>query len=81
MVTRTLAIWAGLATGFTTWISVREMPGVLGWALAVLLPFLAFAVMAALITMTAADLRKREVVSVSEPVPDADHGETPGGHH
>ena len=83
LVTRMLSIWAGLAAGFTLWISVRGKGGVLGWALVVLLPFLAFAAVSALVTMTTADLRKREVVAAPEPLSDGGHGHGGGhgGHH
>lgn len=77
-VTRMLAIWTGLLAGATAWLVVRDQRGLLSWGLAVLVPFLAFAAVAALVTMTTADLRKRE--AAPEPVaPAGGHG--PGSHH
>jgi hypothetical protein len=81
VVTRMIAIWTGLAAGVTTWLSVRGKDGTLGWALVVLLPFLAFAFVSAVITMTTADLRKRAVVAAPEPVADQGHGGNHGAHH
>lgn len=75
-VTRMIAIWAGLGAAFTTWLSVKDHAGTLSWALVVLLPFLAFAAVSALITMATADLRKREVVATPEPLA----GPSAGGH-
>lgn len=79
-VTRMIAIWAGLAAAFTTWVWVRENQGLLGWALVVLLPFLMFSVISAFVTMMTADLRKREVRTMPEPVADPGHG-SGHGHH
>lgn len=81
LVTRMISIGAGLAVGLTTWIALRGKEGMLGWALVVLLPFLAFAFVAALVTMTTADLRKREVVAAPEPVADQGPGDGHGAHH
>lgn len=80
-VTRMIAIWGGLGAGFTVWLSARNNVGTLGWALAVLLPFLAFAAVSAVITMGTADLRKREVTATPEPVTDSGGHGAPGGHH
>ena len=79
-VTRMIAIWAGLGAGFTTWLSVRSSVGTLSWAMAVLCPFLAFAAVSAFITMTTADLRKREVIA-TEPLTDSSGHGAHGGHH
>jgi len=73
IVTRMLAIWAGLAAAFLMWTRVRVHQGLLSWGLTVLLPFLAFAAVSALLTMFTADLRKREVVAQAEPAADG-HG-------
>lgn len=81
MVTRMISIWAGLVAGFTAGISVRGTNGTLGWGLVVLLPFLAFAAVSALITMATADLRKREVASLAEPSAQNSHGAGHGSHH
>ena len=75
-VTRMIAIWAGLAIGVVTWMSMRK-GGTFGWALTVLLPFLAFAAASAFITMMTADLRKREVIATPEPASDS---QGHGGH-
>ncbi len=79
VVTRMLAIWAGLAAGFTLWILLQGKEGILHWAAIVLLPFLAFAAVSALVTMATADLRKREVVVAPESA--VGHGGGHGAHH
>ena len=79
---RMIAIWLGLAAGYGTWLAVRGSTGTLGWALVVLLPFLAFAAVSALLTIATADLRKREVI-IREPIID-DHAPSHGhaaAHH
>jgi len=81
LVTRMLSIWAGLAAGFLVWVSLQNRGGMLNWALIVLLPFLAFAAVSALITMSTADLRKRDGVATAEPAADHGHGGGHGGHH
>ena len=81
IVSRSIAIWGGLGAAFTTWLYVRSNVGTLGWALVVLLPFLTFAAVSALITMTTADLRKREVVASAEPITATGGHGSHGGHH
>ncbi len=78
-VTRMISIWAGLAAGFTAWVFLRGMGGLLGWGLIVLFPFLGFAAVSAAVTMFTADLRKREVAP-QEPAAETGHGGGHGGH-
>jgi len=80
IVTRMLSIWGGLAAAFITWTFLRDQHGMIGWGRVVLFPFLAFAAVSALITMSTADLRKREVAALPEPAAEA-HGNGHGGHH
>ena len=70
---RYLASLAGIAAAVLAWRMSNPLGGMLGFALAVLYTFLAYAVIAPLVLMLIADLRVKAEEPVAEPAP-AGHG-------
>ena len=81
-----IAVAAGLIVAFLVWRFARDSTNILGFALPVLLSFLAFGIVSPLVLMFTAALRMAPAAPVFEPV--AAHGghsqsvhDHAGGHH
>jgi hypothetical protein len=83
---RMAATAAGLAVAWVVWRVTRDSTNILGFALPVLLSFLAFGIVSPLVLMFVASLRTAPAAPVLEPVPahashvQSVHGHA-GGHH
>ena len=81
-----IATTVGLVAGASVWWATRSTPNILGFALPVLLSFLAFGIVAPLVLILTAALRTGPEAPVLEPVAaqgghgQAVHGHS-GGHH
>ena len=81
-----IATAAGLVAGWIVWRITRDSTNVVGFALPVLLSFLAFGIVSPLVLMFTAALRPAPAAPVFEPVAahaghaPAVHGHA-GGHH
>ena len=83
---RMIAVTAGLLAGWLVWWVTRGSTNILGFALPVLLSFLAFGIVSPLVLMFTAALRTAPAAPVYEPVAvHGGHGQSvhdhAGGHH
>ncbi len=77
---RRLATIGGLAAAMLAWLRCATPgQGMVGWALSVLYPLLAFGIVTPLLLMWFADLRNREPETVGDE--SADAADSPGGSH
>jgi len=80
VISRHLAIWAGLLAGVLAWRLTAGGAGTFAWVVPVVLAFLAYSLVAAIGTMFTADLRLRPSEPVAEPIGDSGHGHVGGNH-
>jgi hypothetical protein len=84
---RLMATTGGLIAGSIVWWATVNIPNILGFALPVLLSFLAFGIVSPLVLMFTAALRTAPAAPVFEPVAahgghgQAAHGHAGGDHH
>jgi hypothetical protein len=77
---RIIAAFFALAVGFLVWSYVPTSNQSMGWALAVVYPFLAYSFAYAIYLMAFGDLSSRAAEADPVPVVVAAHGHS-GGHH